>query len=80
MSRLCTLTVAASGSGADIIGAAHTLYHCFAQLQTESKLYELRRIREQFARLRDAMPIVDDLIDELEGRKPPVKIDEQVAA
>lgn len=80
MDRLCKLTVAASNSGADIIGAAHALYNGIHYLPAGTQLFELKRIKAEFAALQNAMPIVQDLIDELEGRKPPVKVDEQAAA
>lgn len=78
--KLCTLSVMGHVAGVDIIGSSHAAYYMSGNVEDETVLHQLRKFRDGLAKLRELSPIVDELIDELEGRKPPVKVDEQVAA
>lgn len=75
---LCGLSATADMTCADIIGRAHTAY--FNDDNLGSLLIHLRGIRSSFSRLSVAIACVDNIIDELEGRKPVVPVDEQRAA
>ena len=58
---LCDLTVAANSAGADLIGAAHTLYYQFNRMGIERAAYEVRIMREKLNQLDNALTAVDRL-------------------
>lgn len=79
--KLCTVNVVAGISGTDLIGSSHAAnYMNGAGVHSGTMLHQLQHMKQALDKLRELIPLVDDLIDECEGRKPPVKVDEQVAA
>ena len=78
--RLCAITVAAATAGSEMNGTAHAAYYMVNNTDPWHVIHQLRNFKEAFGKLVLIMPLVDDVLDELEGRKPVVKVDEQEAA
>lgn len=77
---LCNLVVVSKDSCAEIIAEAGIAFYLPDSAPASIVLSRIHKLKEHYSKLHRAMIRLDDVIDELNGRKPPARHDEQVAA